>query len=493
MVTPFFFAGPPRPPPPAAAPAPPPPSVPQQPGPDSAPPRPPLLPEGASLPPSTTPGPSLRSAAPADSNPPVQTAPRRRPTWTPTSYSSFTTSTRREASPTGGGGGGVGQGNPAAFLPRRFGAAPPRLAPAPAPAPALAHARARRPPPLPGRTQAFGPKQILRGASFSIRRGECVGVIGGSGTGKSTSLKLAAGLLAPDSGVISIKGVPRRGLLADDPASRRLLRLGLVFQSASLFDSLTVGENVGFTLFEHTSLPDGEIARRVSEALTAVGLRGVEGLYPAELSGGMKKRVALARAVVDDREPAADADASSSGGGGEDEGASETEASSGSGAEGERSAGGGARRRRRRSRRADEDDAYRNVERLVMYDEPTAGLDPVASTVVEDLMRSLAERVDPATGKPEVAAYIVVTHQARGEDGDRPGRPRPCFCPPSLPPSSPPSSRFVPFTPSTPIVRPSPRSTRRFGGRAIALSSWTRDGWCGRDPWPSSTPRTIPT
>ncbi|GAX78476.1 hypothetical protein CEUSTIGMA_g5915.t1 [Chlamydomonas eustigma] len=180
--------------------------------------------------------------------------------------------------------------------------------------------------------KSFGDKPILQGASFKIRRGEAVGIIGASGTGKSTTLRIAAGLLAPDSGNVLILGKPRKGLLSDSPDAEHL-RVGMVFQNAALFDSLTVGENVGFLLYEHSNLPAIEIKRLVANGLSKVGLSGVENLYPAELSGGMKKRVALARAVVSD----------------------------------------------------DSDDS----ERVLMYDEPTAGLDPVASTVVEDLMRSL--------------------------------------------------------------------------------------------------------
>ncbi|KAL4423431.1 hypothetical protein ABPG77_005383 [Micractinium sp. CCAP 211/92] len=179
-------------------------------------------------------------------------------------------------------------------------------------------------------------KQILRGATFKIRRGEAVGIIGSSGTGKSTTLRLAAGLLQPDKGEVLIKGEARRGLISDDDTSDKL-KVGLVFQSGALFDSLTVGENVGFLLHEHTSLPAAKIKELVAESLGKVGLSGVEALYPSELSGGMKKRVALARAIV-------------------------------------------------------RDEKHDNVEQVIMYDEPTAGLDPVASTVVEDLIRDLHEK-----------------------------------------------------------------------------------------------------
>ena len=202
-----------------------------------------------------------------------------------------------------------------------------------------------------GVSKAFGDKLILRDATFKIRRGEAVGIIGASGTGKSTTLRLAAGLLQPDTGTIRIQGQQRVGLLSDNDEDDGHLRVGMVFQNAALFDSLTVGQNVGFLLYEHSTLPEAKIKELVADSLSKVGLRGVEDLYPSELSGGMKKRVALARAVVSDL-------------------------------------------------RSD-------VEQVIMYDEPTAGLDPVASTVVEDLMRSL-HNADGSTG---ISSYIVVTHQ----------------------------------------------------------------------------------
>lgn len=207
--------------------------------------------------------------------------------------------------------------------------------------------------------KSFGSKRILQGASFKIRRGEAVGIIGASGTGKSTTLRLAAGLLAPDRGEILICGKPRTGLLSDQ-SGEEPLRVGMVFQNAALFDSLTVGENVGFLLYEHYSLPGQQIRRAVAESLSQVGLSGVEDLYPSELSGGMKKRVALARAVVTD--------------------------------------------------------AREGGEQVLMYDEPTAGLDPVASTVVEDLIRSLQQKQGggggaDGGGRSGISSYIVVTHQ----------------------------------------------------------------------------------
>uniref|UniRef100_A0A1D1YCC8 Protein TRIGALACTOSYLDIACYLGLYCEROL 3, chloroplastic n=1 Tax=Anthurium amnicola TaxID=1678845 RepID=A0A1D1YCC8_9ARAE len=204
--------------------------------------------------------------------------------------------------------------------------------------------------------KSFGEKQILRGVSFKIRHGEAVGIIGPSGTGKSTILKVIAGLLAPDKGEVLICGKKRHGLVGDEEISG--LRIGLVFQSAALFDSLTVRENVGFLLYEKSRMPKAQIEELVRENLAAVGLKGVEERLPSELSGGMKKRVALARSIIyDDKQEAIEPE-------------------------------------------------------VLLYDEPTAGLDPIASTVVEDLIRSVHLKGKDALGKPgKIASYVVVTHQ----------------------------------------------------------------------------------
>ncbi|MBA0737525.1 hypothetical protein Gogos_010983 [Gossypium gossypioides] len=204
--------------------------------------------------------------------------------------------------------------------------------------------------------KSFGEKHILRGVSFKIRHGEAVGIIGPSGTGKSTILKIIAGLLAPDKGEVYIRGKKRMGLIGDDEISG--LRIGLVFQSAALFDSLTVRENVGFLLYENSCMSDDQISQLVTETLAAVGLKGVEERLPSELSGGMKKRVALARSIICDI-------------------------------------------------------SKESIEpEVLLYDEPTAGLDPIASTVVEDLIRSVHTKGEDASGKQgKIASYVVVTHQ----------------------------------------------------------------------------------
>ncbi|GMI88739.1 non-intrinsic ABC protein 11, ATP-binding cassette I13, TRIGALACTOSYLDIACYLGLYCEROL 3 [Hibiscus trionum] len=204
--------------------------------------------------------------------------------------------------------------------------------------------------------KSFGEKHILRGVSFKIRHGEAVGIIGPSGTGKSTILKIIAGLLAPDKGEVYIRGKKRSGLIGDDEISG--LRIGLVFQSAALFDSLTVRENVGFLLYENSSMSGEQISQLVTETLAAVGLKGVEERLPSELSGGMKKRVALARSIICDI-------------------------------------------------------SKESIEpEVLLYDEPTAGLDPIASTVVEDLIRSVHMKGEDASGRQgKIASYVVVTHQ----------------------------------------------------------------------------------
>lgn len=145
--------------------------------------------------------------------------------------------------------------------------------------------------------RSFGDKQVLKGVNFSIGAGETFLIIGRSGAGKTVLLKNIIGLLRPDSGTIRINGTDITKLNKNELEKVRL-QFGLVFQSSALFDFLTIEENVGFFLYQHTKMSRYEIRKKVKDTLTLVGLRGIENMYPYELSGGMKKRVAIARAVV---------------------------------------------------------------------------------------------------------------------------------------------------------------------------------------------------
>ena len=150
---------------------------------------------------------------------------------------------------------------------------------------------------LRGLVKSFEGNRVLRGLHLAIRAGESLTIIGGSGSGKSVLLRLIIGLLKPEAGQILLEGqdiVPLR--------ERELLvvrrKVGMVFQGSALFDSLTVGENVAYALREHTTWDEDRIRARVREVLDLVGLEAVEEMDPAELSGGMRKRVAVARAIA---------------------------------------------------------------------------------------------------------------------------------------------------------------------------------------------------
>ncbi|MFM7711453.1 MAG: ABC transporter ATP-binding protein, partial [Microcystis sp.] len=201
---------------------------------------------------------------------------------------------------------------------------------------------------LRGVSKRFGDNVILEGLDLTIYRGEALVIIGPSGTGKSTVLRVIAGLTGINAGEIRIKGQLRQGLLED---GREAMRTSLVFQQTALFDSLTVGENVGFYLYEQTNLKKARIRELVEESLEMVGLQGISDLYPSELSGGMRKRVAFARAII-----------------------------------------------------TNPDNRAANPE-LLLYDEPTAGLDPIASTIIEYLVRTLHEKSGSAN------TYVMVSHQ----------------------------------------------------------------------------------
>jgi phospholipid/cholesterol/gamma-HCH transport system ATP-binding protein len=200
---------------------------------------------------------------------------------------------------------------------------------------------------LRGISKQFGNTRVLNHIDFILNAGEAIAIIGPSGTGKSTILRIIAGLLAPDDGEIWMSGQKRIGLIEDSPDP---LGVGMVFQQAALFDSLTVAENVGFLLYQHSHLSDREIKKLVADALAMVGLPDIADRYPAELSGGMRKRVSFARAVMSNPHNPTDRPS------------------------------------------------------LLLYDEPTAGLDPIASTVIEDLIREIHQG-------QACSAYLIVTHQ----------------------------------------------------------------------------------
>lgn len=146
-------------------------------------------------------------------------------------------------------------------------------------------------------TKIFGLKVALRSINLEIADGETLAIIGGSGSGKSTLLRLMIGLIQPTSGQIWI-GNDEISHMTEKELMRVRLRMGMVFQYSALFDSMTVGENVAFGLVEHTNYSRERINEIVREKLKQVGLDGVENRMPNELSGGMKKRVSLARAIA---------------------------------------------------------------------------------------------------------------------------------------------------------------------------------------------------
>jgi len=146
-------------------------------------------------------------------------------------------------------------------------------------------------------TKAFGKKLALKSINLEIADGETLAIIGGSGSGKSTLLRLMIGLIQPTSGEIWI-GNDEISHMNERDMMRVRLRMGMVFQYSALFDSMTVGQNVAFGLVEHTDYSKEQIQSIVREKLHQVGLDGVEERMPNELSGGMKKRVSLARAIA---------------------------------------------------------------------------------------------------------------------------------------------------------------------------------------------------
>ncbi len=177
--------------------------------------------------------------------------------------------------------------------------------------------------------KSFGSNQVLRGVDLSIEQGKTTVIIGISGCGKSVLLKHIVGLLKPDAGHILIDGEDITTMNEKQIFAIRK-KFGFLFQSAALFDSMTVGENIGVALKENTSATDKEIQKVVTEKLGLVNLPGTENLMPSELSGGMKKRVGLARALATNPQ-------------------------------------------------------------YILYDEPTTGLDPVTSETIDQLMESVAQ------------------------------------------------------------------------------------------------------
>jgi phospholipid/cholesterol/gamma-HCH transport system ATP-binding protein len=145
--------------------------------------------------------------------------------------------------------------------------------------------------------KSFGEKRVLRGLDLEVCQGESMVVIGGSGSGKTVLIKSIIGLIQPESGEIYIEGLEITSL-----NERRMnevrKKFGMLFQGGALFDSMTVWENVSFGLRRHTRLKEGEIRKMASEKLRLLGLENIEDLMPSELSGGMKKRVSLARAIA---------------------------------------------------------------------------------------------------------------------------------------------------------------------------------------------------
>lgn len=188
--------------------------------------------------------------------------------------------------------------------------------------------------------KSFSGKSVLRGVNLHIQKGESVVIVGKSGCGKTVLLKSIIGLIQPDSGEIwiqgeNIVGMPRKRLY------QIRTKMGMLFQGSALFDSLTVEENVALPLREHTRLDWKEIQEKVREKLALVGLSGAEGKKPSELSGGMRKRVGLARALIMEPE-------------------------------------------------------------ILLYDEPTTGLDPVTAGMINDLIAELNQKFSVTS--------VAVTH-----------------------------------------------------------------------------------
>lgn len=189
-------------------------------------------------------------------------------------------------------------------------------------------------------SMSFGDNRVFDRADLSILKGETITIIGGSGKGKSVFLKLVLGVLKPDSGRVLFGGADLSAMKGRELSKMRS-RIGMLFQGAALFDSMTVRENIAYPLREHFKYSEEEISKIVSEKLGLVGLGGIEDMMPADLSGGMKKRVGLARAIATNPD-------------------------------------------------------------VILYDEPTTGLDPANTKRICNLIRKLQEKLKVTS--------IVVTH-----------------------------------------------------------------------------------
>jgi phospholipid/cholesterol/gamma-HCH transport system ATP-binding protein len=206
--------------------------------------------------------------------------------------------------------------------------------------------------------KSFDTNHVLRGVNLEVRKGESMVVIGGSGVGKSVLIKCIIGLMRPDSGSIRVDG-QEIASLNEKSLNEMRKKFGMLFQAGALFDSLPVWENVGFGLKQHTSLSDDEIKSIAVEKLRILGLRDVEDLMPSELSGGMRKRVSLARAIAMEPE-------------------------------------------------------------ILLYDEPTTGLDPIMADAINDLivqMRKKLRVTSIAITHDMVSAYKIADRIAMLYEG----------------------------------------------------------------------------
>ena len=205
---------------------------------------------------------------------------------------------------------------------------------------------------------AFDEHVILHNLSFTVRKGSMKMLLGASGAGKSIILKLILGLLRPDAGEISVNG-QRIDVMAERDLLRTRGDIGMLFQESALFDSLTVAENVGYRLYEETDMADDQVRRRIQEVLGFIGLGQYIDRMPSELSGGQRRRVAIARAIA--AEPT-----------------------------------------------------------LVLLDDPTTGLDPITATTVDDeivKLRDLSHVTSIAVTHQIRDAFYVATHEAVRRDG----------------------------------------------------------------------------